>query len=280
MDMLSTWKVVGASARGEAHIKSDLPCQDHHHFEVWNDTLVAIVCDGAGSASHSDQGARLGSEYLTQSLIEAVRSLRMDVFKDEAALRVLLETKIQELREHLPKGDAESGPLELSAFHATLVGLLFRPGGGFFFHIGDGAALALNAEHTDTVAFSAPENGEFADQTYFYTMDNWKEHLRITPVGEQAHTLLLMSDGTTPFCLNRSHDHVEPRFFQPVDQYLAQDDVSTVMGSQALLKTLSSDRANSISKDDKTLVWAAALARKATTDADGLVHAQGGASKP
>jgi len=124
------------------------------------------------------------------------------------------------------------------------------------------------------VAFSAPENGEFADQTYFFTMDNWKEHLRITPIGEQAHTFLLMSDGTMPFCLNRSHDHVEPRFFQPVNQYLVQDDVSAEMGSQALLRTLSSDRANSISKDDKTLVWATSIAERPGTSAANpvLVH--------
>jgi hypothetical protein len=262
MEMPSSWKVVGASARGESHIKSDLPCQDHHSFGTWNDTLVAIVCDGAGSASHSDRGARMGSEYLTQALIEAARSQRIDIFQNEAALRALLETKIQELREQLPNSDADSNPLELSAFHATLVGLIFYSGGGFFFHIGDGAALALNAEHTDTVAFSAPENGEFSDQTYFYTMDNWKEHLRITPIDDQAHTFLLMSDGTMPFCLNRSHDHVEPRFFQPVNQYLVRADVSAEMGSQALLKTLSSDRANSISKDDKTLVWATAIAER------------------
>jgi len=260
--MPSTWKVVGASARGEAHIKSGLPCQDHYSFETLNDILVAIVCDGAGSASHSDKGARMGSEYLVRSLIEAARSQRTDIFRDEAALRALVETKIQELREELPNCDEDSGTLELSAFHATLVGLIVHPGGGFFFHIGDGAALALNAEHTETVAFSAPENGEFSDQTYFYTMDNWKEHLRITPIDEQAHTFLLMSDGTTPFCVNRSHDHVEPRFFQPVNQYLVQVDVSAEMGSQALLKTLSSDRANSISKDDKTLVWATSIAER------------------
>jgi hypothetical protein len=274
MVILSTWKVVGASARGESHIKSDLPCQDDHSFETWNDTLVAIVCDGAGSASHSDKGARMGSECLTQALIEAVRSQRIDVFQDEAALRVLLETKIQEIRDRLPNSDVDSAQLELSAFHATLVGLIFHQGGGFFFHIGDGAALALNAELTDTVAFSAPENGEFSDQTYFYTMDNWKEHLRITPIGDQARTFLLMSDGTMPFCLNRSHDHVEPRFFQPVNQYLARDDVSAEIGSQALLKTLSSDRANSISKDDKTLVWATAIAERprATVADPVLVH--------
>ena len=267
MDTQGRWKVVGASARGEAHIKSALPCQDHHYFDTWSETLVVIVCDGAGSASHSDQGARMGSEYVTKALIEAVRSHRVDLYRDAAALRELLEIKIRELREQLLTGNADSSQLDLSAFHATLVGLIFHPEGGFFFHIGDGAALALNAEHTKTVAFSAPENGEYADQTYFYTMDNWKEHLRITPVSNLAHTFLLMSDGTMPFCLNRIHDHVEPKFFQPVDKYLTQDDVSTDMGSQALLKTLSSDRANSISKDDKTLVWASAIDRKVTTNA-------------
>lgn len=273
--MHGTWKVVGASARGEAHIKSELPCQDHHHFEVLNDILVAIVCDGAGSASHSDQGARMGSEYLTNALIEEVRSQRVDMFQEEAALRALLEIKIQELRAQLLfQSKVNTSQLDLSSFHATIVGLLFRPGGGFFFHIGDGAALALNADHTDTVAFSAPENGEFADQTYFYTIDNWKEHLRITTISEQAHTFLLMSDGTMPFCLNRSQRHVEPRFFHPVNQYLVQNDVSTDIGNQALLKTLSSDRANSISKDDKTLVWASAITRAPTTTVSdsALVH--------
>jgi hypothetical protein len=262
MDMTRTWKVVGASARGEAHIKSDQPCQDHHCFEIWNDALVAIVCDGAGSALYSDDGARMGSEYLTQALIDAVRSERVDVFQDEVSLRVLLENKIQELRDKLSNENVDSRQPELSDFHATMVGLIFHPGGGFFFHIGDGAALALNSEHTDTVAFSPPENGEFADQTYFYTMDNWREHLRITPIGNQAHTFLLMSDGTMPFCLNRSHDQVETRFFQPVNHYLVRDDVSAEIGSQALLKTLSSDRANSISKDDKSLIWATAIADK------------------
>lgn len=249
------WKIVGASARGDAHIKSDMPCQDHHHYQIRNNILVAIVCDGAGSAKNAEIGARMGSEHLTNALISALNESTTDYLLNESDFRKLIESKLSILRANVTQ-EATINQLSIYDYHATLVGLAIGPEGGFFFHIGDGAAIALNHDRISTVAHSAPENGEFADQTYFYTIDDWQNHLRITPIGKEANIILLMSDGTMPFCLNKSHNAVEPKFFQPLDNYLLQKEINSETGSQALLKTLSSDRANLISKDDKTLIWA------------------------
>ena len=105
------------------------------------------------------------------------------------------------------------------------------------------------------MAFSGAENGEFSDQTFFYTMVDWRDHLRITRIPAYAGCFLLMSDGTMPFCLNSNQADIEPRFFRPLNEYLSREDITTEAGAEALMGTLSSDRANSISNDDKTLVW-------------------------
>ena len=45
-----TWRVFGASVTGKAHLDKAIACQDAHAHAVVGDVLVAIVCDGAGSA--------------------------------------------------------------------------------------------------------------------------------------------------------------------------------------------------------------------------------------
>lgn len=248
------WKIIGTSARGDAHIKSDLPCQDHHHFEKNDNLLVAIVCDGAGSAKKAEIGAQYGSEFLSIEILEEINNSNYAILKTEQEFRSLVESKIESLREKI-SSEAAANQLQIYDYHATLVGMAIGIDGGYFFHIGDGAAIALNRNRSEVVAYSKPENGEFSDQTYFYTVDDWKNHLRITPIKPEASIIMLMSDGTMPFCLNKTHDGVEPKFFVPLDQFFSQDSVSPEIGSQALHNTLSSDRANLISKDDKTLIW-------------------------
>jgi hypothetical protein len=248
------WKIIGASAIGESHSAHHQPCQDHHFYSNAGGLLVAIACDGAGSATNGKQGAKFGSESITTELMSALEGKFEDANFSQNSFRSLLEQIIEGVRTKLLNEQIACSQ-DLSAFHSTLVGLVFGSNGGYFFHIGDGAGVAFESNRSTIAAFSRAENGDFADQTFFYTMDNWREHLRITVIPKSAEVFLLMSDGTMPFCLNSSQDGIEPRFFRPLDEYLLGAEITSESGSQALMETLSSERANSISKDDKTLVW-------------------------
>ena len=42
---------------------------------------------------------------------------------------------------------------------------------------------------------SLPRNGEYANETYFFTMDNWKENIRFNFKKEPYDTCLIISDG-------------------------------------------------------------------------------------
>ena len=58
----SSWQVYGASSIGKSHIDSNLPNQDSIYLQKTQDGMVAVVCDGAGSAKFSQAGAAFFSE--------------------------------------------------------------------------------------------------------------------------------------------------------------------------------------------------------------------------
>jgi hypothetical protein len=173
----------------------------------------------------------------------------------ERALRQVVAAAIVEARDTVFGLAPEPGAL-LGDFNATLVGCAAWPDGGLFFHIGDGTAVALDSGSLDVLGMSPPENGEFAEQTFFYTADAWRDHLRFTPMPAGADLVALMSDGTMTFAIASNRREVDRRFFVPVTKYLLRDDVSTESGAAALHSTLASPGACRVTHDDKTLLWA------------------------
>jgi serine/threonine protein phosphatase PrpC len=61
------WRVYAASVMGSSHRQNQLPCQDAFCYRNLGDRLVA-VCDGAGSAAYSEQGAVLVAHALADRL--------------------------------------------------------------------------------------------------------------------------------------------------------------------------------------------------------------------
>lgn len=225
--------------------------------------LVASVCDGAGSVPEGRTGADFIARSLTEQLSAALSSSGLDgaalpsggglEARLGADLAAPIRAAIETVRGHLAEL-ASSRELSLHDFSCTLVGCAAGPFGGSFFHIGDGFALQQGPE--GNCVLSAPENGEFADETYFVTDENWNEHLRLTALAaaEQGTVIGLMSDGTAPFAINRARSGFFRPFIDPVADFLRKSTAAD--GNEALRNLLESPRASEISTDDKTLLLA------------------------
>jgi hypothetical protein len=248
------WKVFFAAATGKHHLDSGMPCQDAVHHRVIPGGFIGVVCDGAGSASHGHEGAAFVARAFAGLLAE---SAPVTAWSGDAAAggheQVL--ALLADLRGQL--GDiARARDLALRDFACTLVACIVRDGSGCFFHVGDGFAIFVG--EAGNCVLSLPENGEFADETYFVTGDHWADHLRITPLPRLAPGCLigLMSDGTAPFAVNRSRTGFYPPFIDPVTAFLRP--AAADVGNAALHGVLASEKTFAITGDDKTLLLALA----------------------
>jgi len=245
------WRVYAAAAIGTSHVEAGTPCQDAFAHAVEGDTLLGVVCDGAGSQALS----HIGAQMATREVVAKLRQLEagqapVSTLSDEDFARVVGDV-VGQVRDLLQAEAVKEG-VELSAFSCTLVGAVATAHGGRFFHIGDGLAVS---EAPDTPAVvSMPENGEYANETYFVSGEQWREHLRITAFAHPASRLALMSDGAMPFAMAKGNGGFYKPFMDPVEAYLAG--VTEDEGSAALAGTLGDPRTHGITTDDKTLLIA------------------------
>jgi len=239
-------KIVAASVAGKLHFNNKMSCQDCYKH-TFGKNLVAIVSDGAGSAKYGKIGAKAVCETLCDLLKNSnLRNIESDIVNAIQVVRQKL------LIHRFNKTKNEDG---LACFAATIVGVVYYKNKGVFFHIGDGAALALG-ENIDFIA-SRPENGNFSCETFFFTQDTWRENLRFTKI-DKVKSILLMSDGFTSFAFSRDFKDIEQKFVYPINDYLFNEK-SCVKAKKALINTLKTPKAQQLNNDDKTLVWIGGL---------------------
>lgn len=244
------WRVVGASVVGPSHVHSGLPNQDAYAFEIVDGALAVVVCDGAGSAAAAEVGAGL----MAHALLDNLRSMS----KPAGGAPAMRAAKaVRDARRRLEIEAACAGR-PLADYHTTVVAVVLNPEGeGFALHIGDGALAASTGLAVDGAAewrgasVSGPENGEFANETFFVTQDVWADHLRVTALSGVT-SILLMTDGAAGFALH-ADGSLKAGFCEVVDRHLRE--VTPTDGAQALAVSLSSEKAT-LNPDDKTLVWA------------------------
>ena len=246
------WRVFAAAAPGKSHLDVGLPCQDAWACERDGDVLCAVVCDGAGSASASDEGARWVATRIARELHERGRTGQAMHEHPEPAIRALLVDVISGIRSELEHRARDTGRA-LSDYACTLVGAVCSTQRGWLFHIGDGLAV-VEPEAGGPPLVSLPENGEYANETYFVTGADWAAHLRLLPIEQPPRLLALMSDGAAAFVMARGNAGLYRPFIDPVERYLVS--ATETDGRQALDSTLADPRTHAITGDDKTLLIA------------------------
>lgn len=247
------WRVMAASAIGSSHLERGQPCQDAFASACVGSVVVAAVCDGAGSASHSDVGAQHVASNVVASIARHPQLAGDPAEIAVDVVRSIVETAIIEAREQLAV-IAASQRLALSDHACTLVGVLADARGGWFFHVGDGVAACEFGQAEGPAAVSLPANGEYANETWFVTGSNWRQQLRLMRFEGDVQALVLMSDGVQPFAMTRDGEALFQPFIAPVLRYLRGVEVEH--GSQALHATLADPRTDQITGDDKTLLIA------------------------
>src|SRR5829696_838542 len=212
------WRHLAASVQGASHVRSGVPCQDFSVVVDLADRGLLLACsDGAGSAQRADVGA----ETACRALVDAVHRFadtggRIDTLTMETAATWLdaVRAAIQS------QADAESLPTR--EFACTLLAALVGEGSSAFLQVGDGAIVAATAAASEVVFW--PEQGEYANTTYFVTGVDAHQRLRLDVRPTPVHDVALFTDGLQHIALRYETRVPHQPFFDPMFARLRADD--------------------------------------------------------
>jgi len=174
-----TWLVVKASVPGLSHVQSEpqIPCQDSNSYQdIGGGWGVAVVCDGAGSKSHSDIGAKYVAEragLYFRKIIERHGWMRSETLPRQREWHHLSIEAFRRIKVELEALAARSG-FDTDSLACTVIVVVHSPRGLMATHIGDGRAAFLTVTG-DWLAAIRPYKGEEANQTVFITSLDWMD---------------------------------------------------------------------------------------------------------
>lgn len=168
------------------------PCQDAFKTRNLKNKACIALADGAGSRRHSREGAN--------AIVKAVSRWSLDEFDQlyDGILEDRLSISLKLISRFVSVLDAKSqrANVTLSDFASTLMFFACDRARYIAGHIGDGAIIAQFGDQHTTL--SEPDNGEFANVTYFVTDPLAHQRLRLYAGQYQgALSALLMTDGVT-----------------------------------------------------------------------------------
>lgn len=212
-------------------------------------TLCAVTSDGAGTASHGGEGASLICRFFGRRILDHVSS-KNTLPTDEDLWNWLDE--VRDLIGHC----AQKRRVIPRNFAATLISITTDGNTTLVAHIGDGNAVARNAETGEWFCLSWPDQGEYASVTYFLTDE--LIHLHIHRFAVKIDAVASFSDGIERLALDFARKVPYQPFFNKMIAPLSR---SKAVGkdlelSRHLSDFLTSEGVNSRTDDDKTLILA------------------------
>lgn len=183
------WKTAQYAIIGRGHERTQVPCQDKTYSLKRNGATVIALADGAGSAALSHLGAETATKTIAHELADHFDDLIQNPDGQavkEQVLQVLLDALNQ---------TAESNQCSLQDLACTLLVTAIKEDAFLLIHLGDGIVAMVKNQQLKLA--SAPDNGEFANSTYFVTSKSALRHMKLFKGSTQDFSgFALMSDGT------------------------------------------------------------------------------------
>ncbi len=179
---MSNWIHAEASVIGNSHIATNIPCQDYARVEEQQDFILAIVCDGAGSADNSHIGAKEVSAFAMYYLSDFVsKNSPTDLYQNLQENSLFWQHESLKIAKNIKK-DIENfsinADLPLKSLACTLIMAIAWQEGILLMHIGDGRAGYCDGAG-EWHALMTPFRGEEANETVFVTSDFWTNEQQI-----------------------------------------------------------------------------------------------------
>lgn len=165
------WTFIEHAEQGRGHIANSIPCQDKTYSIEKNGVSAIALADGAGSAKLSHYGA----EAVCLSVCEYMCDKFDEIFANEDAK----ETSKNFINQMLTALNAlvEELACDIKDLSSTILAVAIKDDKYVLAHCGDGA-MGYTKNDELKIA-SRPDNGEFANQTFFVTSKNASSALRL-----------------------------------------------------------------------------------------------------
>jgi hypothetical protein len=247
------WKHASASVTGKSHSNRGEEGQDACRAGIVHlpdaEFFIGIAADGAGSTTEGGRGAEIACGTLFLRIAAALQ--------EQGSLTTITEddvrTWVTAAREAIA-ADAQEQEKRLREYACTVLGAAAGNGRALFFQIGDGAIVTGHKDAFEAVFW--PDQGEYANTTFFITDEQYLDRLRIVS-SDTPEEIALFTDGLQNLVLSFSQKKAHAGFFVPLFSALQNSpgDGSGFFSDQ-LKSFLSRDDISMRSDDDRTLVLA------------------------
>lgn len=199
------WRVMGAVAVGQSHVRHGTPCQDAFEFcKRRRGSIVSMaLADGAGSRKLSHLGARAVTLGVSRYAANHFHSL-WKLPEAEVSTRLIACAQ-----RNLKKLTAQHVGTKAEDFACTLMLVACNADRVIAANLGDGV-VARRDTNGSWSALLPPQRGEHANETYFLTSPDIKRHLRVAKCEKADTAYLIMTDGAADSLYERSTGRIAP----------------------------------------------------------------------
>jgi hypothetical protein len=249
-----SWKYISSSVTGRSHLDHNEKGQDYCKTGVIQisekEYFIGIVADGAGSTKYGGLGAEIACETMFINIISTVRIIDTIATIPNEEIINWVNTARESINRH-----AQDKGISLKEYASTLIGSIIGMGHSIFFQIGDGG-IVVNVDAAYQTVFW-PEQGEYANTTFFLTDESFPKHLNIRRMDFVPCEISIFTDGLQNLVLLNSERSAHSGFFKPLFEFLKKNPCNEYLNlSDQLSNFLNRTEISERSDDDKTIILA------------------------